>query len=684
MPEDEDQTEGEPVEQLQTDPFLAAVHDGDRYGILKRHGERGRLCCLICSDRQKSCSHIATYKTWSKDQGIGVNIAATEAREQQFDAVSKSRVPYPFPEDMQEKAEQYVEQTAKFPQHLMPDTPTQPCRHGNQWDERDPVEQGWVAHEGVKIFTREGVVSGFTEDGRRHHRTSYYRPTIGSCACREYYDGLKDLLHNVDNRNMIYFGLLLGYLSSMLEGREPLKTTQRAVNRTTGILTRLGPIPYELLRRGWNSFARRLDLKFNEVFCCPKCGPEPAVIICDGTAVGFRKDLISEITPEPCDDTTSSANAVRGSKHSDRVFIRSEKARRLLLQYSGSRRGTKGKSAGLSKEDMGVLLQLLDAEGRQDLAAILYRLREEGGDHLAPAGYSKFFAELARNTPVCGMLQISGDNKAIKMAKKVAKGQLIPGEESHGKYFSYLQKKAPILCSFVLGIHEEGHIPADVSTLILNLITVLISTYDKVPEPSPSCYPPPPASTPLSFFPSLPKRCSLPRYAMDKGHVAVKARDGCRKESYGHPTLTPGLFTIFCKHGICYGFEAMTSCESPYHPFEIIRSRFEIAPQVIVYDNACKLHGYAMNREPHFFRNTTFLVDRFHFKGHIGCSLGYDMDSYSTCPNIKSINSQVNEQANSGLVRIRPQVSYMTPNNFMFHTRLFLAFRNMDVISRTN
>ena len=29
-----------------------------------------------------------------------------------------------------------------------------------------------------------------------------------------------------------------------------------------------------------------------------------------------------------------------------------------------------------------------------------------------------------------------------------------------------------------------------------------------------------------------------------------------------------------------------------------------------------------------FFQNTLFLVDRFHWRGHIGCSKGYCLDSY--------------------------------------------------------
>ncbi len=47
----------------------------------------------------------------------------------------------------------------------------------------------------------------------------------------------------------------------------------------------------------------------------------------------------------------------------------------------------------------------------------------------------------------------------------------------------------------------------------------------------------------------------------------------------------------------------------PYHPTIS-------APKVIIYDNACALHNYCLNRDPEFFKDTTFLVDRFHWKNH--------------------------------------------------------------------
>ena len=50
---------------------------------------------------------------------------------------------------------------------------------------------------------------------------------------------------------------------------------------------------------------------------------------------------------------------------------------------------------------------------------------------------------------------------------------------------------------------------------------------------------------------------------------------------------------------------------------------FILAPKVIIYDNACNLHTYALNRDPLFFRYTKFVVDRFHWKNHTGLFLSY-------------------------------------------------------------
>ena len=59
----------------------------------------------------------------------------------------------------------------------------------------------------------------------------------------------------------------------------------------------------------------------------------------------------------------------------------------------------------------------------------------------------------------------------------------------------------------------------------------------------------------------------------------------------------------------------------------------------------------------------------------IGCSVGYKMDSY---PQFSTLNSQVVEQANAALKRIKPSLSYMTSQNFLKHLKLFLWNRNRE------
>lgn len=40
------------------------------------------------------------------------------------------------------------------------------------------------------------------------------------------------------------------------------------------------------------------------------------------------------------------------------------------------------------------------------------------------------------------------------------------------------------------------------------------------------------------------------------------------------------------------------------------------APKHVIYDNACKLQDYCLNRDPCFFQHTEFYVDRLHWDNH--------------------------------------------------------------------
>ena len=58
--------------------------------------------------------------------------------------------------------------------------------------------------------------------------------------------------------------------------------------------------------------------------------------------------------------------------------------------------------------------------------------------------------------------------------------------------------------------------------------------------------------------------------------------DSCRKYLSSHPSLTPGIFIVYCPHAICYGFEVMRSHEPTQHPFEIFFTCFQQPPTTIL------------------------------------------------------------------------------------------------------
>ena len=62
--------------------------------------------------------------------------------------------------------------------------------------------------------------------------------------------------------------------------------------------------------------------------------------------------------------------------------------------------------------------------------------------------------------------------------------------------------------------------------------------------------------------------------------------------------LLGGLFTFVCPHGLCYGFHIIPKAEGRNDVFTTIKKRFKIAPHIIVYDFACQLMEYCLNRDP--------------------------------------------------------------------------------------
>jgi hypothetical protein len=152
---------------------------------------------------------------------------------------------------------------------------------------------------------------------------------------------------------------------------------------------------------------------------------------------------------------------------------------------------------------------------------------------------------------------------------------------------------------------------------------------------------------------------------LDNTDAKMEGREAgrCQKfyNSYGKTKFTGGVMALWCPHVVCLGFHIMPIAEGRNDVFSALFKYWDKAPKVVVYDFACQLSEYCMKREPEFFKDTLFVIDRMHASGHTGCSQSSFISHHEqTNPSLKTINSSAAECGNSGLGKIRKSTSYMT------------------------
>ncbi|EJD34350.1 hypothetical protein AURDEDRAFT_76257 [Auricularia subglabra TFB-10046 SS5] len=165
---------------------------------------------------------------------------------------------------------------------------------------------------------------------------------------------------------------------------------------------------------------------------------------------------------------------------------------------------------------------------------------------------------------------------------------------------------------------------------------------------------------------------------VDRNVVSGADGIGCSKyyAEYGQKGYTGGVVAFWCTHGICYGFHCVPEGEGRNDAFSAMYTRWPKAPRVVIYDFACALAPYCMTREAEFFKDTVFLIDKFHSSGHKACSPACFASNYVDDPEIRGLNTSAAEFGNSGLKRIRLPVRYMTQGHAILYIHRYLSLWN--------
>ena len=159
-----------------------------------------------------------------------------------------------------------------------------------------------------------------------------------------------------------------------------------------------------------------------------------------------------------------------------------------------------------------------------------------------------------------------------------------------------LQKEMPLVFALV---KSERVLPRSFYNVLQELWSVSTSMFSgfTVPQSPAHCS----ANDAMTIFPKMPPIRVRAHYSADKNTRSTI----CTKRYLGHPSLLPGIFTLFCQHGlsvfnfnsirtcsskliglfiffnfdfmhtgICYGYQVMEVKESPGTAFTILLTRF--------------------------------------------------------------------------------------------------------------
>ena len=199
--------------------------------------------------------------------------------------------------------------------------------------------------------------------------------------------------------------------------------------------------------------------------------------------IGFWKDFLPEIS-----SSITSTPPIVGSHHHERVLISFVKAQSLLLKYSGYTKDCKclKPHKELTRCKFRELCHLTCSDF-PSLSSFLTKLNSDTKKAKSPPQYQEFFAELARNSPACGIFQIRGEQQIFDTISLVVSGSIDVFKSSNHSHLAVLQIRVPILANFLQASEwdQRGRPSDEVCNILLHILEVCKAPFlDRLPSSS--------------------------------------------------------------------------------------------------------------------------------------------------------------------------------------------------------
>ena len=152
-----------------------------------------------------------------------------------------------------------------------------------------------------------------------------------------------------------------------------------------------------------------------------------------------------------------------------------------------------------------------------------------------PQEWQELCKAISSASPVCALVQPVP--KVIELLTKMLRTPILSDAAS----MMLLQQEVPVL--FAL-LENLPHYPTElIEPILRRLIAVSLAPF-KDPAPVNTSPEISPMENSLAFFPQLKSLRARKSYSEDRSSSRI-----CTKKSSGHPSLLPGIFTLFCQHG---------------------------------------------------------------------------------------------------------------------------------------
>ena len=383
-----------------------------------------------------------------------------------------------------------------------------------------------------------------------------------------------------------------------------------SLNSRKKILSDIGiesSLTYQTFRHACTGYAKMVQFK-KEDFLCPSCGDSPSYIVCDGKTNGPTKRKVNHLHKLDRAEEDESVLA-QGSSFESRVFLSESRERKLVCKLLTD---TVSYDDFLESDD-------ITSENGQMLSTLIARISLSWPSEVIPKPYAKLLGNISKYSSVAGYMQVMS-GQPLEFLEEFCHQRFDLRSGENGEQQKQVAAELPALWPNlidILNLEKSNFLPDDVGAIVLKLIWIRRNTFITAAVRAPDDYVEwenKEQEHSTMFYPNWP----IWRYPKKYEVQNVTDCDFCEKGFNKHNDFSFGVFSVgcLCPYNITMGYELMLCKESAHNIFRLLMCRDLNMHELkgVVFDYACGLDQYILNREPREFEYLRLLVDGAHWQ----------------------------------------------------------------------